>query len=236
MKKISIIMPVFNEEHFVVRAINAVTKARVGTKNIELIVVDDGSTDGTYEKIKESKNQSKKYGITIKIVRLKRNKGKGAAIRAGLKKVTGQIVVIQDADLEYSPKEIKKLIRPINLGYADVVYGSRFMGGAPHRVLFFWHMLANKFLTLMSNAFTNLNLTDMETGYKVFRTTIIKRIKLRENRFGFEPEVTAKIAKINCRVFEVGISYRGRKYEQGKKISWQDGLWAVWCVIRYNLF
>lgn len=236
MKKISIIMPVFNEEHFVMRAINAVTKARVGAKNIELIVVDDGSTDGTYKKIKRAKIQNKKLRVTIKIVRLVNNRGKGAAIRAGLKKVTGKIVVIQDADLEYSPKEIKKLIRPINLGYADVVYGSRFMGGAPHRVLFFWHMLANKFLTLMSNAFTNLNLTDMETGYKVFRTTIIKRIKLRENRFGFEPEVTAKIAKINCRVFEVGISYRGRKYEQGKKISWQDGLWAVWCVMRYNLF
>lgn len=236
MKKISIIMPVFNEEFFVVRAINAVTKAKFDTKSIELIVVDDGSTDRTYKKIKKSKSQSKKCGVIIKIVRLKKNKGKGAAIRAGLKKVTGQIVVIQDADLEYSPKEIRKLIRPIRLGYADVVYGSRFMGGAPHRVFFFWHMVANKFLTLISNAFTNLNLTDMETGYKVFRSSIIKQIKLRENRFGFEPEVTAKIAKINCRVFETGISYRGRKYEQGKKINWKDGLWAVWCVIRYNLF
>ncbi len=236
MKKISIIIPVYNEASFVKKALNAVMGADLGGLKKEIIVIDDGSTDGTYKKIKKVKIQNNKSGIAIRLVRLKKNTGKGAAIRAGLKKVTGQMVVIQDADLEYSPREIKKLIRPIVLGYADVVYGSRFMGGQPHRVLFFWHMIANKFLTLVSNAFTNLNLTDMETGYKVFRTSIIKKIRIRENRFGFEPEITAKIAKMDCRVFEVGISYKGRKYEQGKKINWKDGIWALWCVIKYNLF
>lgn len=236
MKKISIIIPVYNEVLFVKKALNAVMGADLGGFMKEIIVVDDGSTDGTYKKIKKVKIKNKKSSTTIRLVRLKKNTGKGAAIRAGLKKVTGQMVVIQDADLEYSPREIKKLIRPIVFGYADVVYGSRFMGGQPHRVLFFWHMIANKFLTLVSNAFTNLNLTDMETGYKVFRASIIKKIRIRENRFGFEPEITAKIAKMDCRVFEVGISYKGRKYDQGKKINWKDGVWAMWCVIKYNLF
>lgn len=236
MKKISIIIPVYNEEFFIRKAIKAVINADIGGMKKEIIVVDDGSTDGTYRKIKKAKILNKKLGVTIKVVKQGVNCGKGAAIRAGLKRVTGQVVVIQDADLEYSPREIKKLVRPIKMGYADVVYGSRFMGSAPHRVLFFWHMIANKFLTLTSNAFTNLNLTDMETGYKVFRTSIIKDIKIKENRFGFEPEITAKIAKLNCRVFEVGISYKGRKYEQGKKINWKDGIWALWCVIKYNLF
>jgi len=236
MKKVSIIIPVFNEVHFILKTLKAVRSAKIGVAKKEIIVVDDGSTDGTHKKLKKSKNQNKKYGVTIKIVRLKKNKGKGAAIRAGLKMVTGQIVAIQDADLEYSPRELKKLIKPISLGYADVVYGSRFMGGEPHRVLFFWHMIANKLLTLVSNAFTNLNLTDMETGYKVFRTSVLKKIILKENRFGFEPEITAKVAKLNCRVYEVGISYRGRKYEQGKKISWKDGFWALACILKYNLF
>lgn len=236
MKKISIIIPVFNEARFIYKTIGAVMRAKIGAQKREIVVVDDGSTDGTYKKIKKAKDQNKKNNTIIKIVRLNKNQGKGAAIRAGLKKVTGQVMVIQDADLEYSPREIKKLIRPIKLGYADVVYGSRFMGSAPHRVLFFWHMIANKFLTLVSNSFTNLNLTDMETGYKVFRTSLIKKIKINENRFGFEPEITAKIAKANCRVYEVGISYKGRKYDQGKKINWKDGIWALWCVIKYNLF
>lgn len=236
MKKVSIIIPVFNEVDFVAKAVREVAKKAVPGKKKEIIIVDDGSTDGTYKKIKKVKNQSKKLGVTIKVVKQRVNCGKGAAIRAGLKKVTGEIVVIQDADLEYSPKEIRKLIRPIVLGFADVVYGSRFMGGQPHRVLFFWHMVANKFLTLVSNAFTNLNLTDMETGYKVFRTSYLKKIKIKENRFGFEPEVTAKIAKLGCRVYEVGISYRGRKYEQGKKINWRDGVWALVCIVKYNLF
>ncbi len=236
MKKVSIIIPVYNEEHFVKMAIEAVIKTKIGGLKKEIVVINDGSTDGTYKEVKKFKGKRKKYGVAIKVVRLKTNQGKGAAIRAGLKRVTGQIVVIQDADLEYSPQEILRLIKPIRLGYADVVYGSRFMGGAPHRVLFFWHMVANKFLTLVSNAFTNLNLTDMETGYKVFRASIIKKVHLKENRFGFEPEITAKVAKMNCRLFEVGVSYRGRNYDQGKKINWRDGIWALWCVIKYNLF
>lgn len=236
MKKISIIIPVFNEAHFIHKTLEAVKAANVGFPKREIIIVDDGSTDGTNRKIKKAKKQNKRGDIVIKIVRFNKNRGKGAAIRVALNKVTGQIVVIQDADLEYSPREIKKLVRPIKLGYADVVYGSRFMGSAPHRVLFFWHMIANKFLTLVSNSFTNLNLTDMETGYKVFRTSLIKKIKITENRFGFEPEITAKVAKTNCRVYEVGISYKGRKYDQGKKINWKDGIWALWCVIKYNLF
>ncbi len=236
MKKISIIVPVFNEERFIKKTLSALVKVKIDGLKKEIIVVDDGSIDGTYKEIKNFKRKREKYGVTIKVVRLSINRGKGAAIRAGLKRVTGQAVVIQDADLEYSPREIRKLVRPIRLGYADVVYGSRFMGGQPHRVLFFWHMVANRFLTLVSNAFTNLNLTDMETGYKVFRTKVIKRVKINENRFGFEPEVTAKIAKMNCRLYEIGISYKGRKYEQGKKIGWKDGFWALWCVIKYNLF
>lgn len=235
-KKLSIIMPTYNEEAFVNKAIALVLKANMGKIKKELIVIDDGSTDKTFEKIKKSKKQNIKRGITIKVVRLKNNKGKGAAIRAGLKKVTGDMVLIQDADLEYDPKEIVNLLQPILDGYADVVYGSRFMGDRPHRVLFFWHMVANKVLTLISNMLTNLNLTDMETGYKVFKTKIIKQIKIKENRFGFEPEITTKIAKMSCRVYEVGISYKGRKYDQGKKINWRDGVWALYCILKYNLF
>ncbi len=235
MKKITILIPVYNEKDYIRKAILAVCQIKVLGFKKQIVVIDDGSTDGTYKEIQKSKAQVKKYGAEVKIIRFKKNKGKGAAIRAGIKKASGQIVVIQDADLEYNPKEIRRLIRPIVAGYADVVYGSRFMSGAPHRVLFFWHMIANKTLTLVSNMFTNLNLTDMETGYKVFKLSILKRIKLVENRFGFEPEVTAKIAKLNCRVYEVGISYKGRKYEDGKKISFLDGIWALWCVIKYNL-
>lgn len=235
VKKLSIIMPVFNEAEFIAKAINSVLKADLGKIKRELIVVDDGSTDGTCKIIKKSKKQIKKLGITIKTVSLKKNKGKGAAVKAGLKKVTGQVVIIQDADLEYNPKEIRLLLQPIIDGYADVVFGSRFMGDRPHRVLFFWHMVGNKLLTLFSNMFTNLNLTDMETGYKLIRTKVIKKIAIKEKRFGFEPEITAKLAQLNCRIYEVGISYKGRKYEDGKKINWKDGLWAVWCIIRYNL-
>lgn len=236
MKKISIIIPVYNEVHFIRTAIQQVAKTGILGKKKEIIVVDDGSRDGTYKEIKKAKQQNKNKAVSIKIIRLLKNKGKGAALRAGFRKATGQVIVIQDADLEYSPKEIKKLVKPILLGFADVVYGSRFMGGQPHRVLFFWHMVANKFLTLASNAFTNLNLTDMETGYKVFRASVIKKINIKENRFGFEPEVTAKVARLGCRVYEIGISYKGRKYEQGKKINWKDGLWAMWCILKYNLF
>ena len=228
-------MPVFNEENLVVKAIKEVVKTKIYGFKKELIIVDDGSTDKTYKNIRSYKRIHVSGKTAIKIVKKSRNMGKGAAIRSGVKVATGQIIIIQDADLEYSPKEIVKLIKPIKLGYADVVYGSRFMGGAPHRVLFFWHMVANKLLTLISNSVTNLNLTDMETGYKAFKSSVIKKIQIRENRFGFEPEITAKIAKLNCRVYEVGISYKGRKYDQGKKINWKDGFWALWCILRYNL-
>ncbi|EKD95799.1 MAG: glycosyl transferase family 2 [uncultured bacterium] len=226
INKLSIIIPVYNESRYVTKAVQLVKESEIGDLKKEIIIVDDGSTDGTWKKIKKLK---------VKAIRLKKNKGKGYAIKVGLKRVTGQVVIIQDADLEYSPNEIKYLLQPIIEGYADVVYGSRFMGDRPHRVLFFWHMIGNKILTLMSNMFTNLNLTDMETGYKVIRTEVFKKIKIEENRFGFEPEITAKISKLNCRIYEVGISYQGRRYEEGKKINWRDGLWALWCILKYNL-
>lgn len=164
-----------------------------------------------------------------------RNQGKGAALRTGIKTVTGDIVIIQDADLEYDPNEIPKIIQPILEGNADVVYGSRFMGGSPHRVVYFWHMIGNKFLTVLSNMLTNINLTDIETCYKVFKREIIQSIEIEENRFGFEPEITAKVAKKKCRIYEVGISYYGRTYAEGKKINWKDGFAAIWCVVKYNL-
>ena len=233
IKKLSIIMPVYNEEKFVVRAIRKVLKTNLGKIKKELIVVNDGSTDGTSRKLEISKIRKLK---TVKIVSLKKNQGKGAAIRRGLKEISGDVVVIQDADLEYDPSELKILLQPIADGDADVVYGSRFMGNRPHRVLFFWHMVANTLLTLVSNMCTNLNLTDMETGYKMFTAKVAKKLKLEENRFGMEPEFTAKVAKMGVRVYEVGISYYGRNYEQGKKIGWRDGIWALWCILKYNLF
>ncbi len=224
-------MPVFNERGYILKAVRRVMAVKLVRIAKELIVVDDGSVDGTSQQLRRLGGRAK-----IKVVTLKRNQGKGAAIRRGLKEVTGDVVVIQDADLEYDPKEFKLLLKPILEGDADVVYGSRFMGDRPHRVLLFWHMLANNLLTLISNMFTNLNLTDMETGYKMFTAKVAKKIVLKENRFGMEPEFTAKVAKMGCRIFEVGISYHGRNYDQGKKISWKDGVWALWCVIKYNLF
>ena len=202
----------------------------------EIIVVNDFSSDRTEEKVFAFK---KKLDINdaIKYYKHKRNKGKGAALHTGIKAATGDYLIVQDADLEYDPEEFNILIAPVLKDDADIVYGTRFQGGKPHRILFFWHSIGNKFLTFLSNMFTNLNLTDMETCYKLFRTSIIQKIDLKEKRFGFEPEVTAKISRIpGIKIYEVGISYYGRTYEEGKKINWQDGVRAIYCIFRYNLF
>jgi glycosyltransferase involved in cell wall biosynthesis len=223
---LSIIVPAYNEKYTLQAAVEAI--AATPFKN-EIIVIDDGSTDGTIEILQNLKQ------VDIKPIFHEKNFGKGRAIRTGLSKATGDIILIQDADLEYDPAEYPVLLAPILSGKADVVYGSRFRGHGAHRVLYFWHYLGNKFLTLLSNFFTNLNLTDMESCYKVFTREALAGIELKENRFGFEPEITAKIAKKRLRIYEVPISYYGRTYEQGKKINWHDGLWALWCIIKYNL-
>lgn len=222
-------MPVFNEKSFVKKAITAVLSANIGKLAKEIIIVDDGSRDGTTDILKGISNKK------VKIFFQKKNQGKGSAIRRGLKEVTGDIVIIQDADLEYDPKEYGLLLQPILDKKADVVFGSRFMGDRPHRVLNYWHMVGNKFLTLLSNMLTNINLTDMETGYKMFTREVADKLNLKENRFGMEPEFTAKIAQMKCRVYEIGISYSGRNYDQGKKINWKDGVQALWCILKYNL-
>lgn len=228
--KLSVIIPVYNERETIEKILTQVHEAFVHNLEKEIVVIDDGSTDGTREFL-ESLSQHN----LLKVLFQQENQGKGAALREGLKCVTGDIVIVQDADLEYDPVEYSRLIQPILDGKADVVFGSRFLGG-PHRVLFFWHYVANRFLTTLSNIFTNLNLTDMETGYKVFRTDIIEKIQIKSNRFGFEPEVTAKIARLKCRIYETPISYWGRDYSEGKKITWKDGLVALYCIIRYWLF
>ncbi|SVB19373.1 uncharacterized protein METZ01_LOCUS172227 [marine metagenome] len=230
----SIIIPAYNEQDTIREILSKVEKVSLANVEKEIIIVNDSSTDKTPEILKTINKKN------IKIYHHKKNKGKGAAIQTGLKYVAGDAIIIQDADLEYDPEEYPKLLAPIINGNADVVYGSRFKGGEAQRVLFFWHSLGNKILTALSNMFTNLNLTDMECGYKIFRNEIITQIKLRENRFGFEPEITAKIGKQakkgKCRIYEVGISYFGRTYEEGKKITWKDGFSAFKCIIKYNLF
>lgn len=233
MKKLSIIIPVFNEKNTVLLILDKIEKV-VLLQSIEkeIIIVDDYSTDNTLEVIKSY--ISAHINLSIKLLQHSQNKGKGASLQTGIKNATGDYIIIQDADLEYDPNEYNILLQPILDGHADVVYGSRFMGGKPHRVLFFWHTIGNKFLTFLSNMFTNLNLTDMETCYKMFKSEVIKSIALKENRFGFEPEITAKISRIsNIRIYEVGISYYGRTYEEGKKINWKDGLHAIYCVFKY---
>jgi glycosyltransferase involved in cell wall biosynthesis len=225
---ISVIIPCYNEVSTIEQIIKAVLDSPL--ENKEIIIIDDGSTDGTKELLK-----SRIEPQVSKVIFHDRNRGKGAAIRSGIAAASGAVVIVQDADLEYDPKDYPRLLEPIRLDKAEVVYGSRFAGGDPHRVLYFWHSVGNKLLTLVSNMFTNLTLTDMETGYKVFRREILEQITIEEDRFGFEPEITAKIGKLKCRVYEVGISYSGRTYEEGKKINWKDGLWTIWCILKYNL-
>lgn len=235
-QKLSIIIPCYNEERTISRILDKVRVVQlINGIQKELIIVDDCSRDNTAETIKA---YFKKYtNIDYTLYTHEVNKGKGAAIHTGISKATGQYLIIQDADLEYDPQEYNLLLQPVVDGQADVVFGSRFMGGNAHRILFFWHSLGNKFLTILSNMFTNLNLTDMETCYKLFRTDIIQKLKLKEKRFGFEPEVTAKISRVrNIRIYEVGISYYGRTYEEGKKIGWKDGFRAIWCILKYNTF
>ena len=225
---LSVVIPCFNEASTILDLIERVRQAPVASK--QLIVVDDGSSDGTRELLK---------GLSapdLTVLLHERNKGKGAALATGFAAAKGQICIVQDADLEYDPNEYPLVIGPIVEGKADVVFGSRFQGAAPHRVVYFWHRMGNGFLTLMSNMLTDLNLTDMETCYKAFRTEIIQSIPIREKRFGFEPEITAKVAKRRCRIYEVGISYYGRTYDEGKKIGWKDGVRAVWCILKYNLW
>lgn len=230
VKKLTIIMPAFNEENTIAKTIKRVLQVKLPGITKELIIINDGSKDKTKESVKSVKDRR------IILVDKKVNQGKGAGIRDAIKKSTGDVLIIQDADLEYNPAEIAKLIQPIINSEADVIYGSRFMGGEPHRVLLFWHMIGNKFLTLLSNMLTNLDLTDMETCYKMFTKDVARKLNLKENRFGFEPEFTVKIAKMKARVYEMGISYAGRSYTEGKKINWKDGIRAVYCLFRYSIF
>jgi glycosyltransferase involved in cell wall biosynthesis len=231
MMKLSVIVPVYNEANTIENLVARVQAVDLGLDlEKEIVLVDDCSTDGTRDKLAglaQAENVTALYH--------ERNRGKGAALRTGFAAATGDIVIIQDADLEYDPREYPRLIRPILDDKAEVVYGSRFVGGESHRVLYFWHSVGNWFLTLLSNMLTDLNLTDMEVCYKVFRRSVLERITIEEDRFGFEPEITAKIARLGVRIYEVGIAYHGRTYEEGKKIGWKDGMRAVWCILKYNL-
>jgi len=228
--KLSIVIPCFNELATIDDIIDAVNAAPYPDK--EIIIVDDCSTDGTRDKLEQIIEPS---GRVSRVLYHSTNQGKGAALRTGIAAATGDVVIIQDADMEYDPNEYPRLVEPIANNRADVVFGSRFLGGDAHRVLYFWHRVGNGFLTLLSNMFTNLNLTDMETCYKVFRREIIQSIRIEENRFGFEPEITAKVAKLHCRIYEVGISYYGRTYDEGKKIGWRDGVRAIYCIVKYGI-
>jgi len=234
--KLSIIVPAYNEENTIQHILNKINEVKlIQDIQKEIIVVNDCSKDKTEQKVTEFQQQHPELNVVYKKHDV--NKGKGAALRTGFQSATGDFVIVQDADMEYDPNEFNILMQPILDGFADVVYGSRFIGGKPHRILFFWHTIGNKMLTMASNMFTNLNLTDMETCYKMFRREIIQSIDLKESRFGFEPEVTAKMSKIpKVRIYEVGISYYGRTYEEGKKIGMKDAFRALYCIIRYNLF
>lgn len=225
---LSVVIPVFNEEKTIAKTIDQVLNVEIEGLDIEIIAVNDGSNDNTAEQLDQVKDKR------VRVINLEKNRGKGAAIQEALKIIKGDLVIIQDADLEYDPCEYPLLLSPILSGKADVVFGSRFAGSGPHRVLYFWHMVGNKFLTLVSNAMTNLNLTDVNTCYKAFTAQVAEKIQLRENRFGFDPEFTAKIAKYNFRIYEVGISYFGRSYSDGKKITWKDGFRHLYCMFKYR--
>ena len=236
MKTLSIIIPAYNEEKTIQKILSRIRDITlIGDVQKEMIVVNDCSKDKTEEEFFAFKEANPE--LNIQYFKHEKNKGKGAALHTGIKEATGDLVVVQDADLEYDPIEFNILLQPILDGYADVVYGTRFMGGKPHRILFFWHSIGNRWLTSLSNAFTNLNLTDMDTCYKMWKRELIQSVRLKEQRFGFEPEVTAKISRIpNVRIYEVGISYYGRTYEEGKKINWKDGFRAIYCILKYNIW
>ena len=229
--KLSIVVPVYNEEATLAKLLGRVLEVDDGCE-LEILLVNDGSSDGTAKEASRCASQDSR----VRVIHLDRNRGKGAALRTGFQQACGDVVIVQDADLEFDPAEIPRVIQPIRSGVADVVFGSRFLNRGPHRRLYFWHGVGNRFLTLLSNVFTNLKLTDMEVCYKAFRREVIQSIELQEDRFGFEPEITAKVIRGGWRIYEIPISYYGRTYEEGKKIAWRDGIRAVWCILKYNLF